>query len=1631
MDDPTSAELPKAKRKHAKKARKKERRDKRREKKDRKKKGKDKFSADEAEGLDDNLHATEFQLGDRETDVAWSPDVAHPQVAEREPGFEVFYEMLVSELGRLREKVGDHERQLVDTAGPLIGRLPRPQQPYITGTCCCTKCCGRCCDMHEPITEDAGTDVDEEALDAEEADWRSRRKKNAPVEADMDTSSDFSYSGESSKGGKVRRTSTKLSRKKTDEVKRTPARTHIRSSPDLDTSSSELRRASLARISRKSLSKSKSASYRPGTLPSTKETPVRPLRDKLGEVEQLDAVDSFRQIPDLERLLRLDDTDDRELPRGRGLRDDPLGAPYGRWKSPTSNNAAFAWPPQKPYDNWSAGQIVYYAEPASEAFLRAVQSAPMNVYSARMPPEVIPPYATRQQYDEWPPYTPEAPPPYQERRLSPLTAAALELSGRADAVTRQARGTLEAARVLKRASDGALKIAMEGQYTDNGIYDRPPLEGQESEVSDTYLTPRSAQSMTSASQTSRPSSIESRKLSNANGFSEKKATHQKPAEKRKRKLSGAERRRSSLAEEKGHEEASLQRSTALAPSAEAVRNVNDLEKGDNLIATTKLSDALLNINPPDAGSEDVGGSSKRRGSRKESVGPRKPSTALESKPWRPSADASTGANRRRSSASETAAGAGLTATTERRRSSVAAEEKRQPRRDSGNLLRRESAQSERESVKLPVEAQPTSRHGSLRMHDNLAEPLRIVDMKQDAEEVPNAATVLLDDQAEDDAALRMDSDRSDLVRKLSLVKALQKRASFGEISGIEVRHSDLSAHGAGDVALEEDTGADESWAHEKTSEKKVASFQSDVSRLFLQTPEREAQLTAVVTVPYKQDAKLWCYKDSTRSLFPESRLGVTTAFVCAGWIILLIFLSEYHHNWFYIHTTSSLSQTTFSPSRATGPPPTYNPDIFTHRPTFPRGTTARPDTHQPMDIYFCATEHCDKEARYLFSSLKDNPCENFYENVCANSRSLWAQRYAGSAVSTTSLLAAQIQALTEEYIADDYNNDVKVARTLFSACVDWDEHREKSVAAALRMINEILGISWPVDSRARTFLPDPWHAAGELARKLNLEPLATLSVDVHPEKRRELILGLDEPSVLHRLNKGQDLRNLVATSVEEVTRRIDAKEIADAILETMFTISDLAAPPSVRVLGPENYRVTPLGEMGSRVKSMLSSVLAGYNIVEDSTGILVKSPSFFANLRAPNALTSGGLLNYLGYRVLLHFATFVSLPSLEQVRALVTRGYVNTGETTRRGLCSWEVSRVLPAMYTRAFFRRIRNTSFDVVARAWSSQIEQRFQSGLARLSWFREPRYSSADPADLHLANHKLSTSRIQHFYPSWIMNDAMYSKYEERVRARLDRVPTSAFAYLRALHEARFAEKIAPLAGSAADLAFSANIFDASPRYDVQRNSLFVPASMMNVSVPTNGSLFALHIARFGVRTMRALVAALYNDFVFSGRRSDGASDAPLLFTEGYDLRLRNTTRCLVDEYRRVPDSLKSSFMRGLSDLSAAAFSLLEQTVALMQAFWAFQEMLTVKRVWRSDFRFSLLPHMSSDQIFFVYYALDNCEASDDSYRARVFEERFELPPEERVNFPLLHMDAFKRAFGCPASSPMATASNCTVAS
>ncbi|KAL3254761.1 hypothetical protein MRX96_017509 [Rhipicephalus microplus] len=176
--------------------------------------------------------------------------------------------------------------------------------------------------------------------------------------------------------------------------------------------------------------------------------------------------------------------------------------------------------------------------------------------------------------------------------------------------------------------------------------------------------------------------------------------------------------------------------------------------------------------------------------------------------------------------------------------------------------------------------------------------------------------------------------------------------------------------------------------------------------------------------------------------------------------------------------------------------------------------------------------------------------------------------------------------------------------------------------------------------------------------------------------------------------------------------------------------------------------------------------------------------------------------------------------------------------------------------------------------------------------------------------------------------------------------------------------------------------------------------------------------NLRAFAVRFYRAAVEALlHRDAVQSSLR----------YSDDLQRRFEDVLGCFEWELRQLPAGLSHSAVAPNSVTARGAF--LQQTVAVQLAFRAFQELLQIRRTWNLEFRLAQLPGLSVDQLFFVYYALDNCEASD-----VVYQEQHGpwLPAHYRVNVPLRNVVEFAAIFSCPPDSDMARVSfvpRCTV--
>ncbi|XP_075750984.1 uncharacterized protein LOC142817669 [Rhipicephalus microplus] len=149
-------------------------------------------------------------------------------------------------------------------------------------------------------------------------------------------------------------------------------------------------------------------------------------------------------------------------------------------------------------------------------------------------------------------------------------------------------------------------------------------------------------------------------------------------------------------------------------------------------------------------------------------------------------------------------------------------------------------------------------------------------------------------------------------------------------------------------------------------------------------------------------------------------------------------------------------------------------------------------------------------------------------------------------------------------------------------------------------------------------------------------------------------------------------------------------------------------------------------------------------------------------------------------------------------------------------------------------------------------------------------------------------------------------------------------------------------------------------------------------------------------------------------------GVFDSPV--RESEQTNLRSVAECLRNDLDTMPPALKSGFPPAKDQ----PWALFDQAVGLALAHDNLVDLLDTRRIWGKDLRLKGLENLSSDQLFFVYYAMDNCQRSDAQAQRRL---PWPLGGQERVNGPLRHWAPFAEHFGCRVGQPMVPPKRCSL--
>ncbi|EEC08256.1 hypothetical protein IscW_ISCW006879 [Ixodes scapularis] len=630
------------------------------------------------------------------------------------------------------------------------------------------------------------------------------------------------------------------------------------------------------------------------------------------------------------------------------------------------------------------------------------------------------------------------------------------------------------------------------------------------------------------------------------------------------------------------------------------------------------------------------------------------------------------------------------------------------------------------------------------------------------------------------------------------------------------------------------------------------------------------------------------------------------------------------------------------------------------------------------------------------------PCDDFYDHVC----SVWQKAAAeatkasgqlpGASVSTDTRLQGDMEARLLSYVADPKHTNVAPARRLYESCLDRPSTQLAPQQASEQFRKWRIG-SWPrTDGGSPT---DVWVFAAELMRDLGVEAFLGVALGLDPRTLDKAIVELGPPKPLFFASdiSQQQVLSIFSSAARESATQLWPGNVAPANKAAEDVKVVLGALAALRLNdkgdSPDDYELMAFNSMGTGLREFLQTIFANLNNLDPTTQILTRHGRVVPREleETVSNLPARAVLNYLGLRALLPLAPF--LPDIVPLQLLHAIDVLGRPELANASvMCLRATGQALPACLAAAL--RSTMVTEEPKRQVWLNQLEALFLDAVKKVIWL--------DELSTLLVRYKMRHHRLARFSPL----QGVCRQPQGAVAAS----PLAAFIQISKLQQRGELQQIShfplpPTAGSP---------LDVWPTYKLSQQLMHIPAGLVNASVPSNSTFFALHLSRLGTRFFAALSKLLYDSTVYE-------LETPLRFTPDAQAALDRLLDCIVQDARPL--------FGHHQDPSHLRLALLEQVLAIQLAFLAFRQLLGTRRIWKRDFRLAPLPDVSSDKLFFIYYALDHCELSDDLFSRHEVEAHRRLPAKQRVNVALRQSPAFARAFSCQAGAPMTATSLCQV--
>ncbi|XP_064460293.1 neprilysin-1-like [Ornithodoros turicata] len=699
--------------------------------------------------------------------------------------------------------------------------------------------------------------------------------------------------------------------------------------------------------------------------------------------------------------------------------------------------------------------------------------------------------------------------------------------------------------------------------------------------------------------------------------------------------------------------------------------------------------------------------------------------------------------------------------------------------------------------------------------------------------------------------------------------------------------------------------------------------------------------------------------------------------------------------------------------------------------TFVRNTN-RP--RKPLSIYECTTDSCVKEGERL-ASLVDpllNPCEDFYEYICAN----WAEEHpipkGGEYVSYRTRLVEYIENRLDKAVRTVLNkilstpmafnvlsSEVK-AVLLRNACMEVDRLNDRGLQP-LKEVLELLHLpEWPaanVDINASQIE----NVAGALGYRLGLFPLVSVSLERDPAKPSKFIIALDDPSreVIRRNEFFSTEHELLRYEnlVRKAFDKLENTALSDMLGSAALGLEDEISQALLPLVTPEeklrHYMKLPVSDLPRCSKFrwlvFLNSTFQKVRPVHREEVVLVKNMPYLKKLAAIlNGRQRRTIINYLGFKAMLMFSLL--LPPSTEGDVAKLYGRILTGlshELPRWRVCLRMAEDTMPFAFLVMYHDVFSKEHNVLQLRSILDSIKDLLGSSIEDIEWM-----SSRDAAR---ALDRLRRLQFAFFLPNWISNEENRNVFYESVQD----VPVGnllrSFMNARSAHVAHHFQR---LLYNPNQLGWLGSVFDVSPIYDAFNNTMYVPMGVFAEPMGFDSVETPLHIPRV-LRDVARELLSVVTDYGSSFDNHNAIRD---WWSAATRTTYKNHSDCLAEQYNLTIGADHSG--RGYSRLVAEAN--VKDNAVMPFLLHMFQRVLKEGGV-KGNFILGNLPNATTYQLFFDSYGLSFCENTNEAYIRKHLLTSGEALAKHRVNVPMWNSDEFGGAFHCLKGSVMNPTRKC----